>query len=832
MTTGNSLDRLSRVVVPWLLHRRRGVLLAAALLTLVGGIGTVLLYSDLRSGVEELLPENAPSVIAAKTVAPRMHTTTRLQVTLEGSDGDAIARFADDLAKRLRALPKTLVDVVEYRNDTQAAFVKQFGLLYVDTPDLKEIRDKLAARIEWERLRANPLSLIDAEDVGPAPEFDLKTLETKYGNAIKSASKYRNGYYQTPEGQILVMLIRPPEQSTGMGSNEKLFDAVKKEIAALGPTKYDPSLQVGYSGEVAELVEEQTALVEDLASSTIVVLVLVLGGLWAYYRHWGAIAAVFGPLLIGCAVTFGAAYLMIGHLNANTAFLGSIVIGNGINVGIIYVARYLEARRAKTAVDEAIRIAWVSTMPATFVAAFGAGVAYFSLAATDFRGFNQFGQIGGVGMGICWVAVYAFLPSIIATIEHWRPIDAGGELDPERGLGRFTRLVERYPMVFRVLSVVLVLACFGAVARYEGDLVEYDMSKLRSKKSTQTGSMFWSKKGDEVFKEYLTPLVLWGDTPADLDKVVDTLNRHRKELGEADPFREIQSLHVAIPAGQDEKVAVINEITEMLTPGRLKKLAPDLREKIEQIKPDGEIRPVTLQDLPEALHRALAEKDGTVGRVALAFPKKVGNINLHEAGELKKLIRGAIMESGAKAQAFTPLLLLSDIDDAIWHDGPKATVIAFALVCLLVVLVFRKFKPSLQVIGALLAGLAGLIGAAAAVNVRVNFLNFVVLPITFGIGVDYAVNIIQRYEREGREALGRILRETGGAVALCSATTIVGYGSLVVADSQALAGFGLLASVGEITCLVAALFLLPAWLFPRPPRPGESLAAEGTPEST
>jgi predicted RND superfamily exporter protein len=96
--------------------------------------------------------------------------------------------------------------------------------------------------------------------------------------------------------------------------------------------------------------------------------------------------------------------------------------------------------------------------------------------------------------------------------------------------------------------------------------------------------------------------------------------------------------------------------------------------------------------------------------------------------------------------------------------------------------------------------------------VRLNFLNFVVLPITFGIGVDYAVNIVQRWRQEGAGSLARVLRETGGAVALCSLTTIIGYGSLLTADNRALRGFGLLASLGELSSIMAALLALPAWL--------------------
>jgi predicted RND superfamily exporter protein len=43
-------------------------------------------------------------------------------------------------------------------------------------------------------------------------------------------------------------------------------------------------------------------------------------------------------------------------------------------------------------------------------------------------------------------------------------------------------------------------------------------------------------------------------------------------------------------------------------------------------------------------------------------------------------------------------------------------------------------------------------------------------------------------------------------------TTILGYATLVTADNQAIQSFGLTAVIGEITCLSAALFALPAVL--------------------
>jgi hypothetical protein len=64
-------------------------------------------------------------------------------------------------------------------------------------------------------------------------------------------------------------------------------------------------------------------------------------------------------------------------------------------------------------------------------------------------------------------------------------------------------------------------------------------------------------------------------------------------------------------------------------------------------------------------------------------------------------------------------------------------------------------------------------------QVKLQFLNFIALPITFGIGVDYAVNIVHRYVHEGAGGAITAVRETGGAVILCSLTTTLGYLALV-----------------------------------------------------
>jgi predicted RND superfamily exporter protein len=147
---------------------------------------------------------------------------------------------------------------------------------------------------------------------------------------------------------------------------------------------------------------------------------------------------------------------------------------------------------------------------------------------------------------------------------------------------------------------------------------------------------------------------------------------------------------------------------------------------------------------------------------------------------------------------------------SVRRDGPKATYIALIGVFALVVILFRHFGAISFAVLALGTGILWLSGLIFGFDLKINFLNFIALPITFGIGIDYGVNILQRYRQDPEKRIVFALRRSGGAVALASLTTIIGYSSLLLAGNQAFVSFGRLAVLGEITCLSAALLTLPS----------------------
>jgi len=179
-------------------------------------------------------------------------------------------------------------------------------------------------------------------------------------------------------------------------------------------------------------------------------------------------------------------------------------------------------------------------------------------------------------------------------------------------------------------------------------------------------------------------------------------------------------------------------------------------------------------------------------------------IQLSDASRIVHLPDGDVVTSAGSATIF------ADMIEAIERDGPRAVVASLLGVMLLVVLAFRALKYILITLVVLAFGILWTVGPAAGIDLKLNFLNFIALPITFGIGIDYAVNVLNRYRNEGPGSMRRVLSTTGGAVALCSLTTLIGYSSLLIADNKALVSFGLLADIGELASLGAAILLMPA----------------------
>jgi predicted RND superfamily exporter protein len=812
-------DRLTETVTR-LAARPRVVLLVSVVVAILGAALATRL--QLRTAISELLPTNDPAVQALERTRDRVSDLSLLLVGIRSPDRQANLRYAAALTDHLSKLPPTVVELAAYHLRDLQQFIQKHRWLYLSVGELGELRDELRATLVR---RKNPFAL----DLGDEPAPDARDRLTGAARAQQHALEQRfpDGYFV--RGDYAWVATLPAGGMVAEGAGDRLIAEVRAFVDAHPPATFHPQMVVLPAGPVQSAIQNREAVERDILSVTVMCVFIIGLSLALYFRSKRWLALVVTPAMLGTVGAFAVAALAVGYLNSSTAFLGSIILGNGINYAIILGARYREHRRRQgweppRALQAAVAGVWRSTLAAALAAA----AAYASLLFTGFRGFSQFGLMGAIGCLMCWLATFTVMPALILIAER-RPSRA-----PAAPRAAATRRFDLRPHVRAMLIAaagVTLLAVLG-LRHFAQAPFEYDFRRLSTDSDHDQDYRQFDRNLDALFGSWHSPTVLLADRLDQVEPMRQTIRQQDRQSGKTIPYIgrvvTIYDVLPGTPAEQRQKLQLLADIRRLAADPATELLDEPDRKLLRENLPPADLRELGPMDLPPLARRPFTERDGTAGRALLAYHNspQVSMWNGHDllgiAGVLARLPLpdGSIIESSGPAMIFGGMLR------SILRDGPLATGLSFLGVLLVVTLFVRPLRAVLLAIGGLLLGVLWMVGAAGHLGVRINFLNFIALPITFGIGVEYAVNVVARLAegtpREPASAGGGLLA-TGAAVTLCSWTTIVGYGSLLAAHSRALRGFGTLAILGEIACLLAAVLVLPAlyaWYLrtPRSPR--------------
>jgi predicted RND superfamily exporter protein len=777
-------------------RRRRALLAGAAASALLAAAAAATLR--VRTDFARLLPADAPSVVALHALAARKPSTAVVEVGIAAPDPAAAEQFAGDLARALRErLPADLASEVDDDDGPLRKFAWDHRHLRIPLDDLRRARAAVA-------LRANPLYL-DLED---DPSGALTTLAGQV-EQLRRETVDRPSGYAGEEGRLRMLLVRAPFGDSEPEKGQRLLAAIRGAVEGL---QRPPALQIGYAGDVVTAALEHDLVLRDVGITAALCLVLVLGVLRLAFRSSRAVLALAAALAVGCAWTFAWARLAIGELNSATAFLGPMVAGNGINAGIILLARYLEERRAGAAHRQALEVAVRTTARPTLLASACAAAADLSLLLTRFRAFSEFGAIAAAGMALCWVATYLTLPPILTWLDARKPLAAPRQ-EP--------RSARPPPLALAALAgaagiAIVVLGVRGLPLSFQDDL-----RSLRSRSLPQSEAGAWSRRLDAAFgRNQAGGFFIGAQSQEDVQAVLDALSAvegsrapQDRVLGKVDALPAVLP---GTPAEQGERIKLLSQlrVEGLRALARPPADSVDARALRELLPPEG-LRPLTAADLPPALRRAFTETDGRVGLLMVVHPGPAFD------GWSVRGIRRAVEELRAlplppgvaeRLQISGPEVIFADMMREVETALPRAGVVSALLASGLLAAMFSASLEGAAGLLALAAGLLGMIAALAALGVRLDFLSALAVPITIGIAGDYPLNMLGRLRQDRLAgAPWRGLRQTGGAVLLCSLTTGIGYAVLLASDTGAIRSFGLAALLGEASCLFAALVLAPAF---------------------
>ena len=804
---------------------------------------------EVRSDIMELLPRDSPGFQSFERRLERVGGRATLTVVCESPDRTANERFIDAVDQRLRTIVDEraacaqrcapgaegercradcgpdLIAFIESGTKDIHSFFEANKWLYAKVEDLEEADSTLDRQIAIKSGLVE--DLLDDEPKTAEHALGMDKFKDRWKKNADEKDDFPTGYFASKDGTQMALRIMSTTSGLGGGKDEQLLALAERITTELTPTSFHPEMKVGFGGDIPNAAAEKESLVREALLATVLAAVLILGGvIWFYGSPWSLILIGFPPLFgIGCAYAF--ATWNYGFVNSSGMFLGAIILGNGVNYPIVLYSRYKEFRARGMHPDLARREAVWNAFRAELVGASVAAIAYGSLTVTRFRGFSQFGVIGFFGMLLVWISMIPCLPALIVLVERWQKHmpkwlrERDATLDEEGSRGPVARFVgnvtARWPHYFVGAAALVTLVLAVHLPSFLKDPWEYDFDKLGSKGARTSGAFQWSAKADKILSGNLNlagSLVL-----ADRAEQVPDVKERILANDAADPdgamIDTITTLNDFLPgpaADQQAKLAVLERLRERLTPKVLSSLTEEERKTVEEMIPPESLGVLGPQDLPGLLKTRFSERDGTIGTIMyIRYKPEIARNDGHNLLRMAQTIDGVRLADGTRVDTASRATVFAEMIRSLERDGPLATGVSFLAVLAVVVLATSSKRGTFAVILSLILGVVWMLGAATWFGGRLNFLNFIALPITFGIGSEYPFNIFDRSRLLGGDVTGAVKLHFG-AVALCSYTTVVGYGSLLVADNQALQSFGRFAIGGEIACFAAAVLFLPALL--------------------
>ncbi len=211
---------------------------------------------------------------------------------------------------------------------------------------------------------------------------------------------------------------------------------------------------------------------------------------------------------------------------------------------------------------------------------------------------------------------------------------------------------------------------------------------------------------------------------------------------------------------------------------------------------------VTIDNLPETIKERYISNDGTSYLVTV-FPKN----HIWEERNLRQF-QSKTQKISSNITGM-PIIAIGFFD-LVGERGKLAIIYGAIAIIIFLLLDFRSLKYTLLAVIPLIVGTCWMLGGMALLGMKLNYMNFMALPLILGIGIDYGVHILHRYHLEGRGSVPVILKYTGRAILLTSLTTMIGFGSMAFATMRGTASMGLVLVLGVGACFLSSAIVLPA----------------------
>jgi len=795
-------------------------------------------------------------------------------------DGDtpALARDATNaLAEQLKEHPSAFKEVYVPGG---GSFFEDHALLYSTAEELDRLADDLAAlQPVLASLEADPslVQLAELVRTGLESGADRGIDPSQWTRLLDEVGKATISVYEEPpvriswetmliEGSDLeiptrrIIVVDPYLDYKKILVAAATIDAIDEAILELGLDQ-TAGVQIRLTGNPALNHEEMLGLAWDIGGGGVFCFLLVAGFLYFSFRSWRLVIASLTTLLVGLIWTAAFAAATIGELNMISIAFAILFIGLGVDFAIHFGMAFASERRTHSLTTEAALHKAIDGIGASLVlCGFTTAIGFLVFLPAEYRGVAELGAIAGAGMFIILILTLTLFPSLLS---GWLRIPDDVEiLAPMRvdqvlalGIVRRPRLVCGFALFAAIASIPLLFELrFDAhviemrdpdtpsVQAFRDLLADSDTSpwyvnvmapnlaaaaemadRLEALPEIgRTVSLLSYVPDDQEEKlEILEDLAFLMEAPPldqgalphyGIEEQIEALRELRNVLHEterpADNVAVVTSLDSLEKRLSDFLVRVEDEDDPAQALSDFRDILLErLPYAIERFRNSLSVDPIELSDLPRELVRRMLAPDGTA-RIQ-AFPAE----ELQDYDSLKRFTT-SVLAVAPRAAGIAPNLV--DLGEATARSFRLALISAAVAISALLFLLWQRPGDVALVLSTLALGSILTCASMALLGLSFNFVNVLVLPLLFGIGVDSGIHLVHRarYDAENpSDTTGSLIETaTAGAVFYSAMTTTLSFGTLALSGHKGMQGLGIMLTIGMFWTIVANLIVLPALL--------------------
>ncbi len=660
-------------------------------------------------------------------------------------------------------------------------------------------------------------------------------------------------YFFGPDGTVAYVVVRPKKnEADGFTFDQQSIRTLRELLSQLKQRHAD--IDCGLTGMPVLENDEMEASQNDSNRASWLALLGVALLYFVVYRGMRYPLMTIASLLVGTIWALGWLTLTVGHLNILSSAFAVMLIGMG-DYGILWVTRFGQERQAGHDVQEANRRTALSVGPSILTAAITTAFSFFAAMLADLQAVAELGWIAGCGVILCAFSCFLVMPALLALF------DFRGAQNPDI-LPIAERRQSRRPWLPRLLRQPrLVIACsLGTMAflGYYALQVKYDHNLLHLQ-AEDLSSVQWEHVLLEQTRGAGIHAVSVTSTPEEalvlkerFEKLPSVSQVHtlasivpREQERKLEQLRDIQNRLASLPprakafahdlpkaedlqrAGKDllaslERLPPTLLVTELRThlgsllerlrsdpgsPARLKvfqeRMVRDLVGDLHDLRDASEPSAISLSDIPASLQERFVGKNGKW--LVRVFAKE----NLWEYEALDRFVAELrTVDSEACGRPYSIL------------EGLRGMQIGFlwaalyALIAMVVVLLldFGSARHMLVALFPLAMGMIATLGIMTLLGYALNPANMISFPLILGVGADNGVHVMHDYRNRPRGRRYSLGYTTGRGIMVAALTTILGFGTLMIAQHRGMASLGLVLTLGVTCCMLTALVFLPALL--------------------